>query len=442
MINILLVDDEIEIVEILKTLVQSEFDCQIKTAFSGNEAIQLFDQTKFDLIISDYSMPDGNGAALFNHNKKRSNLPFVFVSGGYLEDYHDVEEFFETNSLNSYIHKPLDIDDLVLSISKIIAKDSKPLGHCHVSDFLVLNYDPCEIDIYLKISDSKFVKIKNKGDSSIEELKRYREKSKESFYCEKSQLDTYLKRIITTQLSHFENAKSENDKIELCGHAIEVMSSSIEFLDLSEQNQLLISTSTESALDCFIRDNTLKPRIEALLKTKGYRISHSITMASICYSLASKVGLGQEALVEKLIHASLLHDILIPEEFCHIMDLGQLSITSNGAKIVRDHCSTTSNLLSNYPFISSDVLNIIRDHHELPSGKGFPRGVNESSLSGLSLVFNFCLSVSDFLYYENLDKENVYKLMDVLQERGFNQGHSQKFYLEFVKILKKAALIR
>ncbi|EQC46599.1 response regulator [Bacteriovorax sp. Seq25_V] len=441
MLNILLVDDEVEIVEILKTLVQSEFDCNIKTASSGNEAIALCDETKFDLIISDYSMPDGNGAVLFNYNKKNSNLPFVFVSGGYLEDYHDVVDFFETNALNTYIHKPLDIDDLVTSISRIVDNGNKHLGYCHISDFLLMTYDSTDLDIFLKISDRKFVKIKKEGDSSKDELQRYRQKSSESFYCEKHQLTNFLKGIIGNQVKEMMEKKESSKVVDLCGYSIEVMSSSLEFLELTEQNELLITTTTEAALDYFMRQDTLKPKIEALLKTKGYRISHSITMAKICFAIASKTGLGQEAIIAKLINASLLHDVFIPEEFSHIMFLDVNLNRSGSLKKVKDHTIVATEVLSSYPFISSDTLNIIRDHHEFPSGGGFPRGVNENGLSGLSLVFNLCLNIADFLYYQNLDRDNAHHLMNYLQDRGFNQGHSQKYYLEFVTLMKKAALI-
>lgn len=64
--RILIVDDEPSIIESLQSIISKNFDFDIQTAKSGEEAITLLGEEakKFHLIISDYHMPNGSGLDL------------------------------------------------------------------------------------------------------------------------------------------------------------------------------------------------------------------------------------------------------------------------------------------------------------------------------------------------------------------------------------------
>ena len=62
--RILLVDDEINQVSILRAGLARLPDCEIAIATSGRQALELFAQKPFDLMITDYRMPEMDGLAL------------------------------------------------------------------------------------------------------------------------------------------------------------------------------------------------------------------------------------------------------------------------------------------------------------------------------------------------------------------------------------------
>lgn len=79
--RVLLVEDDDDLRFIALTRL-GELQLDITVAYSGNEAIKLLENgLSVDLVISDYSMPDGDGVTLLEYVAKRNTtLPFVFYS--------------------------------------------------------------------------------------------------------------------------------------------------------------------------------------------------------------------------------------------------------------------------------------------------------------------------------------------------------------------------
>lgn len=88
--KILIVDDDVDILEILKTtLLQYCPSCEIVMASDAQIAFQHLKQTAFKVIITDYQMPKETGADLIVKIKAEENLNKdtpILVLTGYLEE--------------------------------------------------------------------------------------------------------------------------------------------------------------------------------------------------------------------------------------------------------------------------------------------------------------------------------------------------------------------
>lgn len=79
--RILIVDDESSIRNTMVRLLKLD-DYQIEIAENGRQAMDQFEKTSFDLIITDYCMPGMNGLQLMRAIKaKSSNTPVLIVTG-------------------------------------------------------------------------------------------------------------------------------------------------------------------------------------------------------------------------------------------------------------------------------------------------------------------------------------------------------------------------
>lgn len=92
MIRALYVDDNLDY-RTLITRSLEQIGIKTLTASSGNEAISLIRAGhSFDLIVSDYKMPDGNGAELFAFLKQNNifSLFILYTNYGITAEFADI----------------------------------------------------------------------------------------------------------------------------------------------------------------------------------------------------------------------------------------------------------------------------------------------------------------------------------------------------------------
>jgi len=70
--RVLLVDDDEAFLEISKQILQQENNYQIDTATSVDQATQKLKTKTFDVVVSDYEMPQKTGLDLLTHIKKNT----------------------------------------------------------------------------------------------------------------------------------------------------------------------------------------------------------------------------------------------------------------------------------------------------------------------------------------------------------------------------------
>lgn len=76
--RILLVDDEQELLNMVVSILKEEGFCNIATAKTVKEALDLADSFAPELAILDVMLPDGNGFSLMEQLKKRANIQYSF----------------------------------------------------------------------------------------------------------------------------------------------------------------------------------------------------------------------------------------------------------------------------------------------------------------------------------------------------------------------------
>lgn len=112
-ITVLIIDDEPDILE----LMEEEFrycGYNTLTATSGNDAIKVLQNTRVDIVVSDYKMPNGNGMVVLDFvNKMTVGKPvFYFVSG---QADVSLEDAIKAGA-KKFFSKPFDLDELIRQI--------------------------------------------------------------------------------------------------------------------------------------------------------------------------------------------------------------------------------------------------------------------------------------------------------------------------------------
>jgi two-component system, NtrC family, sensor kinase len=119
--RVLLVDDENDIVELLRNFLQRQ-GYAVDIAGDGNEAIDKVYTSDYDIIISDLKMPNGfTGDKLHGFVKRKSQEladRMIFMTGDIINP--ETQKFLQSVR-NRYLEKPFPLEDLMAIIKQIIS---------------------------------------------------------------------------------------------------------------------------------------------------------------------------------------------------------------------------------------------------------------------------------------------------------------------------------
>ena len=114
--RILAVDDELDMLALLKMIIEGYSDHQVTATNNPLEAAEFLDQETFDLILTDLKMPGLDGMELLELAKKydKDALILMVTAFGSLES---AEEAVRKGAFD-YISKPFRKEQLLLAIDK------------------------------------------------------------------------------------------------------------------------------------------------------------------------------------------------------------------------------------------------------------------------------------------------------------------------------------
>lgn len=162
--NILLVDDEVDILKLLSTVLKKEGFKNIYTAETGNEALEIFKNEDIDIVILDIMLPDKEGYDVFKEIRQISQVPVLFLSA-------KTEELDRVLGLalgaDDYITKPFSPKEVALRIKLNLKKNlilnsikDEPKGE-------KIMFGPFEID-------EESIEVKKNGEPIILKAKEFK----------------------------------------------------------------------------------------------------------------------------------------------------------------------------------------------------------------------------------------------------------------------------
>lgn len=125
MSKILVVDDEVEVCDLLKSILELELNCEVHLAYDGHEAYQKLKASKFDLIITDFKMPIMDGAALISAIKTTdtpSKDAIIFLVSGHIENPQNGPDIIK-NVL--FFDKPFNVKRLLVNARMALSSSAK-----------------------------------------------------------------------------------------------------------------------------------------------------------------------------------------------------------------------------------------------------------------------------------------------------------------------------
>ena len=447
--NILIIDDESDIVEIVTFFVEEKFPStiNIKTASGGFEGIEILKNGDIDLCICDHNMPTGRGCEVFRFiEDQKLKTKFVLCSSTLPSDL--IKEY-GCNAIYGNIVKP-DIEDGIDQLSKRFLQDlnSKMATGTDQMDYIplmvsllfIIGKIPC--DLYIYLSDKKYLKCLNSGESFNEsDRDKYSEKNIIKLFAKRGEGEAVLLKLVNEAL-----VKSINNKQK-----------SIEerMLDVHSQLTTLLLTFGINEELTSLSKNLINQTVASLLKNEkvyaywekidlyGEYPSKLFTLQSILCGIAiKKINCAFELALEKLVMAAFYQDLTLDSvKLMMIIDHDDFlakkeSLTSAEIKNYLEHPFRSKELLSKIKDLPPDIEKIVLEQHEMPHGEGFPRQLIYSKMGALSAIF----ILSGILAKHILKDENALngdELFNSLEIKGFDKGKYKEIFACYKSLFTK-----
>lgn len=154
--SILIADDNIEIIKILKPYIEKE-GFSIITALNGKDAIDKFEVYTPQIVLLDIMMPILDGMEVCKLIRQQSNTPIIMITA----KSEDADKILSLdNGADDYIVKPFSPGEVVARIKAVLRRiqpSEKALP-------TIIKYTPLEIDInnYSVKLENKFINLTKK----------------------------------------------------------------------------------------------------------------------------------------------------------------------------------------------------------------------------------------------------------------------------------------
>jgi DNA-binding response OmpR family regulator len=116
--HILVVDDEAGLRELLRRALQN-VGYVVTTAGSGQEALDLFTATSFDMVLVDVKMPGMDGFTLCSELRRRSDVLIVLITA--INQTDDIVYGYSIGA-DDYITKPFQLLDVTTRIQVLLRR--------------------------------------------------------------------------------------------------------------------------------------------------------------------------------------------------------------------------------------------------------------------------------------------------------------------------------
>lgn len=428
-INFLVVEDEPEIADVICLFLGGYYSASFTVMTNGVDAVELLkrDGNQFQMIISDYNMPKGNGSLVFEFAKAHHNkTPFMLVTS---DTWKEHKEFHEHGCIG-YVSKPFSDDVLIREVDRLLKQchldvsvDHKYVG---ISIATLANIHTISHPLYVKLSEDKFVKILN-SDSVItkEEIDKFRQKSISFLFVERVNFPAFIRtfkdKVLNQMLFRGGNLKTY-ESLELSAGVHEVVLGAMKNFGLSKETEELALKNIAMVRQITEKFSELNSVLRwAEYSEQEYSFSHSVLICFLTTEVARALKFNFVFSSEILSLAAYFHDVSlenhqIKNENRFLKAISMHSkINKEDLAAVRMHSVESSEKLKKWLLCPQELYTMVAEHHERPDGTGFPDGKKAVEIHELSACFIVCEDLVQS-YLEHKDRAAVIKYFEEQRE--------------------------
>jgi len=432
--RILLLQDQREVAEKIVFFLESTYGGRVEEVTNLKRATELVQdkENPVNLILFDFRI--GNIMELKAFWEASAQIPVILcVQGG---EKGPVSKNHTSGNVVGTIDRSQFVENLVGTVDMLIDAGAvqavKPeAGQVRIKTKLLLSVCPLEGDIFIKLNNTKFVKLFRKGDVfDLQDLEKYTiKKGVEYLYIREEQCTEFVQKYKTQleELLKKEISITDIAKVSESIHeTVQELSSRIGF---TKEVQELAKMQVKMTMKAIGKSKGLADLIDQLKKTEGqYLAAHSVLTSYLACAIAAQVEWGSEPTFQKLGLAAFLHDITLSDNTlaaCNTIDEAKnhprTKFSDELIKQYEQHPTRAAEIARKFHEVPPDVDTIIVQHHERTDGSGFPRKLNHSRLAPLTCVFIVAHDLAQVLIRDGVGFDATKFIADCTERYNTNQ---------------------
>lgn len=370
--------------------------CKITEAANGKMAREMMLLHKYDLILSDIQMPYFTGVDLLEWVKETVPTPMILMTG--FSQALETKKAHEIGA-DGFLAKPFRENDLFEILEPYLSPEKEAVPeeveedldkeYCKVAVEDFMTEKEVEFDIYIRISNTKYIKIAHSGGKLSEDrVSAYKEKGIQFVYIKK---DVFHKVVgFNLQIAKVakKSALNKEKKLSFMRHTAELILENA-FVNGVNPNSFRESKDfIETSMEMLTEDDKVFTILEILSTHADFLYAHSLGVSAFSVMIGKEMGWTSSATLFKLALGGLFHDIGKKEVAKEILDKPRPLLTQRERSIIESHPTRGKEILESLGNIPSEVVLIAYQHHEDMLGQGFPRGLQKNKIHPMARVVN------------------------------------------------------
>lgn len=428
----LIVDDDEMLRDGMRTLLEAR-QFEVVEAENGAVAKNLLQAGAFDLIVSDVQMPVMDGLQLLSWVKLETTSRILLISE--ISDILQNRHAYQLGA-DEFINKPFSKDDFLRAVDASLDLNREAVkvdcvDHEYVQVPLTefVTGSTLRVDLYLKLTANKYIKIGTKGGHlSSERILGYASKGLRWLFMKKQDFALYVGfNIDLARMAHTQTKIEAVRKIRLTKHITGNVISQLGNDGLDRAQLEDVSNVVMNTVE-LIAANPATMKLMESMEVSGTLPSHSIAVSVWACLIAKRMGWSGQSTFFKITLCGLFHDVGQKEIDEKIGSKPRFELTPTEVKELESHTHRGRDILASIPNMPEDVVLVAAQHHELWSGGGYPYGLRMNQIHPLARLVSVADTFCDLLRDTPASERGLLSLYEIMRRnaRDFDREYLEK----------------
>ncbi len=392
--KILIVEDDQFFREAIRDLLKKKF--VVLEAPNGKSAKEIIHVQDLDLVLTDIQMPGFTGLELLEWSKDRKTakpLPFIIMTG--FSMVLETQSAYQLGA-SGFIAKPFKNSELLSLIDSILGTNEVKPGpvvdavqeFCKVSIDEFVAKTKTDFDVFIKLSDTKIIKIANQGQEiSREKVQLYKDKGLKYLHILKQDFG----KLVEFNMSVAKLIKDRSDvSIKKKLNFLKYTGESIlekTFIDGVDKNSFHDAKSyLDMTLDTVTDSDETLDLLALLNSHSDFIYAHSLGVSLYSVMIARQFGYEAQSVLFKISLAGMFHDIGKKEIDRELLEKPRHLVSREERKMIESHVVRGQEILNAMRGIPSEVVQLVYEHHEDQEALGYPLGKPKQELHPMTKI--------------------------------------------------------